>query len=129
MSAMPDDAEGREIAPADAMVIDRTIEERLAALSIFDPGGGKYFRKDNPVVRVGPVHTIFTGMKATCALHKKCNCYLNIPAHGHRSLVELDLVTWLDDAITAGSSPEEHEAASLALRRDKYGMKVRAKAK
>ena len=98
----------------------------MAALSIFDKGGGKYFRKDNPVVRAGAVHTIFTGMKATCALHKKSSWYLQIPARGHLSLVELDLVKWLDDAITAGGSPEEHEAASLALRRDKYGMKVRS---
>ena len=87
---------GQDISQANTSNIGEMIVNTLDALSIVNEGGklrDKMNRK-----HVGWVHTVFTGVKATCLLHKDCICYLNVPSTKTRAEVELDLLQWMNKA-------------------------------
>eukprot|EP00959_Pyramimonas_sp_CCMP1952_P197360 4127317-Pyramimonas_sp.AAC.1 len=64
-------------------------------------------------------------MKATCRNGRGPNCQMLINAEGRTAQAEADCVKWL--ALGQAVGYDEHQAASVSLRRDKYKMKVRAK--
>ena len=105
------------------------IEEALAALAIVSDAplksGTQYVKKADRSVRIGVVHTIFTGVKAMCNVQSNCTCYITIPVKTHHSRVMIDLLRWLDEAARPGCSEVDHFTSSVKLRRDKYHMKVK----
>ena len=117
------------VSKTEANIMGRTIEETLATLSIVAhrelKSGTQYVTKANTSIRVGTVHTIFTGMKATCQIHRDRARYINIPKDKHQSSVHMDLLCWLDEVARPGCSEQEHFTSSMRLRRDKYNMKVK----
>ena len=117
------------VSKTEANIMGRTIEETLATLSIVAhselKSGTQYVTKANTSIRVGTVHTIFTGMKATCQSHRDCACYINISKDKHQSSVHMDLLCWLDEVARPGCSAQEHFTSSMRLRCDKDKMKVK----
>ena len=78
---------------------------------------------------VGTIRKSFRdgSVKATCKKgHNKCVCWIKVPdGEGMDRQVHMDLLRWLDEG-NRGADEQSHWRSSLALRRDKYGMKVRA---
>ena len=122
-------AASSSMGPAAASRDIDNIEEALAALAIVSDAplksGTQYVKKADRRVRIGVVHTIFTGVKATCNVHSNCTCYITIPVNTHHSRVMIDLLRWLDEATRPGCSEVDHFTSSVQLRRDKYHMKVK----
>ncbi|CAE7670376.1 unnamed protein product [Symbiodinium sp. CCMP2592] len=90
---------------------------------------------------VGRIHFLGeTSLKATCRLHKNCVTAISMPSNGSErqaavrrsrgSLsdptfqdLESDLKNWLAQGLSCG--PQQHQAASLQLRAERWHVKVR----
>lgn len=72
--------------------------------------------------RVGSIHRMGRAIKATCSRHPSCICCITCKSEEAEGDIKNDLVMWLGS--WAGGA-DEHQERSLALRRDKYKMRVR----
>ena len=72
--------------------------------------------------RIGAVHKISAGYKATCRRHRNCTCYLSARAGADLDIIMQDLLQWLG---MLALDEQQHYEEALRLRRDEHGMRVR----
>ena len=71
---------------------------------------------------IGRINFINGNTKATCQAHPRCSCYVTTPRNMTLAQVVSELQLWLNDF---PCSEQQHYSASIRLKRDKFGMKVR----
>lgn len=91
-------------------------------------GGGVYV--DRTGNRVGRIHWIGqSSVKATCHIHRSCNCWLTKTPNGRDQAVQ-DLETWFREALggpgpgAAGATAGQHDESATELKIS-YGMRIK----
>lgn len=109
-------------AEGDGAVDEGNIDQFLQSLGLQDIGSWRFETVAAEPRRVGKVNYIKANLKATCQVHRRCSCYVTVPAG--RDLPSLKhLLRWLVSGV--GSTAAQHEADSRRLKSEVFGMRLR----
>lgn len=108
--------------PVEIAVDEPVVETRWSNMKEESPDSHKYVSLATGAA-IGRIHFIRGNAKATCRAHPRCACYVTTPRETPVAQVVADLQQWLDNF---GCSEDEHWRQATRLKRDKYGMRVRA---
>jgi len=102
-------------------------EDPQGSLRFYHRSTASASSSSSPVARrvfVGFLKLIGDQWKATCKMsHNHCTCHLNHRGKFPPEVAVCDLLAWL--AAGASANEQEHWHASLKLRSEKYGMRVK----